>query len=77
MYMYLSITYNGADSAQGILCSREPHCNYVFVKDSVRECCVQEGALSYIPTGVDGCLPCYGMLNIVYRNCRFVIFCAL
>ena len=80
MYLYCSlclIIHNGAGSAQDILCSRDTDCDNMFIEDSVRDCCVQEGVLSYVPQGDEVCRLCYGMLNIIYKKCRFVIFCAL
>ena len=71
--MYLSIN-NGADSAQGILCSRDPKCNITFNEDSVRDCCVQEGVLTYQDGVGERCRRCYGsyyMLNI--NNIRQLI----
>ena len=76
----LYITQNSAGSAQGdVPCSREPDCDirYTFDDDSVRDCCGQEGVLSHIPEGEEVCQLCYGMLNIICKKCRFVIFCAL
>ena len=77
MYMYLCITPNGAGSAQGILCSREKHCINSSYEDSVRDSCMQEGTLTYRLGMGERCERCYGMLNIIYKKCRFVIFCAL
>ena len=71
------ILYNGAGSAQSIFCSRDPNCVVVtFNEDSVHDCCVQEGVLSYQYLGDEVCQSCYGMLDIMKKG-RFVIFCAL
>ena len=64
-------------SAQSSLCSRDTGCVNTFNEDSVRDCCVQEDVLSVIPAGDEVCRLCYGMLNIMYKKCRFVIYFVL
>ena len=60
--------YNDAGTAQVIQCSRDPNCISTFDEDSVRDCCVQEGVLSYIRTADEVCLSCYGMLDIMTKS---------
>ena len=75
--MYLCIIHNGTGPAQGIPCSREKHCINEFYEDSVRQCCMQEGTLTYRFGMGESCEHCYGMLNIIYKKCRLVIFFAV
>ena len=56
---------------QSVSCSRDVDCSNTSNADSVRNCCVQEGALSYQPTDFP-CQLCYGMLNIMYTKCRYI-----
>ena len=61
--------YNDAGTAQGVLCSRDPDCDITFEEDSVRDCCVQEGVLSYQRrVGVEGCQSCYGKLDAITKS---------
>ena len=57
------ITHRGTGSAQDVvLCSRELDCRNTFNEESVRDCCVQEGVLSFQPgVGSEICRLCYGM----------------